>query len=136
MKRLLLLTAIFFPMTLASVASAETLKDYMQTIGMGLRNVAIDIQDGVIEESSLDSVLSMQEATAGAKELTPAVILSLPTDEQQTQLQLYQGLMQDLAAELVTLKETVEAGDVGLVMESLRRLSQIRAQGHTLFKSE
>lgn len=133
-KRTLILTALLFTTTFVTSQAHAGLKESMQSIGGEFRQIFTKSKDPALKAETLAHIQNLKAAFIAAKAQFPALVETLPPDQQGPARARYEELIQTgvvLSDELTSAVEGARANDITTI---LNRLNELRRTGHGEFQ--
>lgn len=135
MKKIMFVLSVLV-FSFSAHAVDNPLKAVMQRMGEQFKIVASQIKDPTQNASTLDHVKELNLATRDALDLVPTMIGTLPVEQQAAARVQFQRVILQLMLADLDLQDALMANaddNNAAVIAALRKMADIRNQGHTVF---
>ena len=125
----LFLGALVSPRAFAGEAESPV-DDEMEALNSAVRKANRHYADAAKKDSTLTLIAEMQAHVQAAKKLSPSKAAKLTGAEKTKYVATYQKNLDDLLADIATLKDAVAGGNADLAKLQLEKIGQLKESSH------
>jgi hypothetical protein len=112
------------------------LHQQMETMGRAFKRLQAQVPDSAKNESSLELLSQLEQATLACKSQIPGKVMRMPATQQSEEKNDYRQMMVNLFRAELDLEEQLINGDNSKAVDTVRQMDQIQHDGHKEFRPQ